>query len=200
MSTSYPRQLCTCNGNNENCFKCGGFGYIDNDSIGVKLPACANAIIKKSEHIISNNGRIGWEGDGRGPKKSKTRTKLKIYGTVRNHRVKLQTKPTTTLEMKGILLAKSTKLKKCTFCNSCVREDRMARHLRLIHPHQQPRSISPQAAQIVSSPLATINEAADTGRSNMKMDATYDYYAAYRDHGQYGSHPSHDDFDDESIP
>jgi hypothetical protein len=33
-----------------------------------------------------------------------------------------------------------------------------------------------------------------------RVDATKDYAHSFRDHGQFGSHPSHDGFDDESTP
>jgi hypothetical protein len=91
---------------------------------------------------------------------------------------------------------------KCPCCSSLVRQDRLDAHIRKIH--KAASKASPQAP--IQRKLQQtkhqkqLTPSVSNGCQDRSMDATRDYYALYRDNGQFGSHPSHDSFDDESTP
>lgn len=91
---------------------------------------------------------------------------------------------------------------KCPYCSSFVRQDRLDAHIKKTHNNGS--QVSPKAPirrklqQTKHQQQST--SSTDSSRENRSMDATRDYYARYRDNGQFGSHPSHDSFDDESAP
>lgn len=101
--------------------------------------------------------------------------------------------------------APNSQLCKCPYCVSFVRQDRLDVHIKKIHKiGTQGTQVSPKAPIRRKSQQAKHQQQATSGTDssceNRSMDATRDYYARYRDNGQFGSHPSHDSFDDESAP
>lgn len=153
---------CMCGGENESCFRCGGWGYIDSIGKGRAAP----------EDFVAG-GTIA-------PSKPRT-------GKVSRPK---QSKP----------------LKTCPHCGAQVL--RLQKHLlkshrdrRPIHanpaPQRSQRPASLPKPQTPSWQEATAGTFENAGQER-QLDATRDYYAAYRDNGQFGSHASHDGYDEES--
>lgn len=156
-NTPFLRNPCSCGGENENCFHCGGWGYVDPIGLGRSTPESLTA---ETEVTRRSYGRV--------------RTKLRAQvNSEKALRPRVQ----------------------CDLCGVMVRKDRYEKHLSKVHragplPITKP---GPLQRQQLRSP--TLTEPSTTS-----LDATRDYYAAYREQGRFGSHPSHDGFDDESSP
>jgi RNA recognition motif-containing protein len=58
-----------------------------------------------------------------------------------------------------------------------------------------------QSARATGSTTVQIPETRyQSDKDKRRLDATRDYAHSFRDHGQFGSHPSHDRFDDDANP
>lgn len=99
--------------------------------------------------------------------------------------------------------------KRCPHCG--IGLVHLLRHVKRVHgssvtevprsTRSMPRSKSGPAATSHRPSNTATDSGAGTGTVNERaLDATRDYYSAYRDHGQFGSHASHDSYDDESMP
>lgn len=179
-ANQFMRTPCHCGGSNENCFRCGGWGYLDKIGEGRSLPVA----------------------HGLGPR-------LTAADREAMRRA----------EERARLLAGGTGLRECPLCRTLLRK--LQRHLRRVHglsskaaaehegarPHASdppglPNARPPtrQAEPRRGSTQPALGDVPPDHFAERALDATRDYYAAYRDHGQFGSHPSHDGYDDESEP
>lgn len=180
---SFLRQQCSCGGNNPNCYKCGGWGYIDRIGQG-----------------RASDGPAGTPSSSRSRRKSPkparvspTLVRCPHCGmTVRRIDKHLK-------KVHGAQASEVTPqagLVKCPHCPSFVREDRLNRHFQRVH--QGP--VFPAPSHFVGSRATESSSGHKADAAQPSLDATRDYAHSFRDHGQFGSHPSHDDFDDESAP
>ena len=205
-SSEFLRQPCTCEGSNENCFRCGGWGYIDRIGEGRSTPT-ATGIGGAFSHPLPAGPRAAIA------KKVRPQKRRVLWAWE-----EAEPMPRTVAPLP--LLTAQDWLVDCPNCHSRVRRDRLARHTRKVHPQFPPpleekttTSTNLAPTQARRSSQSTVVNVRDTqpdvlnatrtnqtpgGSADRSMDATKDYYAAYRDNGQFGSHPSHDDFDDES--
>lgn len=197
-------QPCTCAGSNENCFRCGGWGYIDR--IGES----------RSAQIATGIDGAFSQPLSAGPQAAIAKTARPLKKRVVRSWEEAEPMPRPVVP----LLTAQDWLVNCPNCQARVRRDRLARHARKIHAQlpplskaktaapknlacTQPGKSSPsRPANILDAQPDDLNATGTSGTpgSNIdrSIDATKDYYAAYRDNGQFGSHPSHDDFGDES--
>lgn len=158
---------CSCGGQNENCFRCGGWGYID--AIG-KGRAAPPSLMASKDSTVDRTKAKTRRGKPRNPNQS--------------------VKP----------------IRICPFCETSIRN--LQKHLKKAHPNEQIisdptekiTSLGIQHLPLPSSGKNSKNPGRENHKEERKLDATHDYYAAYRDNGQYGSHPSHDGYDEESSP
>jgi hypothetical protein len=183
---------CSCGGANENCFKCDGWGYVDKIGNGLPTPIVhdfgVRFIVPKSKSpkhplIQCPNCRLWvW-------KLQKHLTK--VHGLESQHAAPITQK----------------ELVKCNRCNSWVRQDRLKAHTSRVHPNPSlPLVLGTPKPATAYNAVSSSRRSATTGKeiarqsNERQLDATSDYYDAYRDNGQFGSYPSHDAFDDESTP
>jgi hypothetical protein len=82
----------------------------------------------------------------------------------------------------------------CRLCSAQVSPCDMTEHMRLAHRGRRKPFTTKGPSTEPDYPSDFTDDSASRGRAG--MDASPDYSA--RDHGQYGSHPSYDGFDDES--
>jgi hypothetical protein len=153
---------CQCAGENENCFRCGGWGYIDSISKGRSSPVGFIA------------GGASAPGKARTAKKSAPN-----YGRA---------------------------LEKCPYCGVPVA--RLQKHISKAHSGTTPPGAESQRKHLPSNvgqskrPRGPVEPVIpgihQSSITEQRLDATRDYYAAYRDNGQFGSHASHDGYDEES--
>ena len=157
---------CSCGGQNESCFRCGGWGYIDAIGEGRSAPA---DLLAGSISVTA-------------------RTTKRSGGKRKNPRL-----PSNLPNI-------------CPQCGVAVRN--LQKHLNKVHT-----GALPETAPVPASELPTASTlrrypvrpeecsefgAGESSKNERGLDATHDYYAAYRDNGQFDSHPSHDGYDGES--
>ena len=96
-----------------------------------------------------------------------------------------------------------TKTHQCSICKKWFR-GQVGLTTHSDHLHGGLPKVAKQAVPVREQPNSS-----PTGRKSLatikysrqpNLDATKDYYGAYREDNRYGSHPSHDDFGDESAP
>jgi uncharacterized C2H2 Zn-finger protein len=179
---NFLTESCTCHGNNENCFLCGGWGYID--VVGKKLgdpgrKILTSGTIRRKKNVNKNSV---------GNNKSKilnSKQKMQNSETVKNKKQKdAQTFPRKTKNKDNQHPNDSSDMK-----NDCNRKINNARII------SRPSNITKNG--FTSKAIVKIlNEKNIENR----LDATREYYDKYRDHGKFGSFPSHDCYDEESKP
>ena len=164
---------CTCHGSNPNCFKCGGWGYIDSVS--------ANRLIDGPSGAASKNGSVV------SPRSSKSRKKRKL-SAVKLRQKKPRTNKSAASTSDGSVLCK---------CGSRVARSYYGQHLVLSCKANKKavRKILKGASGKTSRRVKFEGPV-----HSPNLDATKDYAHAFRERGSFGSHPSHDGFDDESSP
>jgi len=186
IRNGYLKTPCSCGGTNENCYKCGGWGYIDPVGQG-RRSLFPNGLGSAwtSQQVPE---RVSSSPTNRPPERRIQRCPI-CKGWVDDlmgHISKQHHQP-------------GFQRVQCEHCRAMVRQMHMARHLRKVHHLTIPiaSSLMPSATGTVGQSVRqqfdirhSINESA--------FDATREYPASYRDHGQFGSFPSHDDFDEES--
>ncbi len=174
---------CTCYGSNPNCFKCGGWGYIDSVS--------ANRLID------GPSGEAGKNGSVVSPKSSKSRKRRNDI-SVTPRQKKLRAVNFSTPTSGGSVLCK---------CGARVANSYYRSHLALSCKANKKSARKTVKRASKKSGRKTVKRASGTVRRDVKfkgsvnspnLDATKDYAHAFRDRGSFGSHPSHDAFDDES--
>lgn len=202
----FLRQPCSCQGNNENCFKCGGWGYIDKIGAGRATPV-AHGVDGTVPSSVRSRRRDGLSMSASRPSSSravyvceicKARV-TRISRHLRRAHGEIEAVPATTQVTDHAKIGKV--LTSCPHCAAMVRRDRMKSHILRVHQISDIDHASVQKRRSgAQSEARVLGNEIDNERSQRALDATRDYYAAYRDHGQFGSHPSHDGFDDESEP
>jgi hypothetical protein len=109
---------------------------------------------------------------------------------------------------------KRSKKIKCLYCNSIVNEKNIERHIRKVHPGEQPLSSATKKAELQNRRgrnsksdrphLVPEGQEGNMGEAfrqafNEKRDGSKDFAHFRRQwDGKYGSHPLHDDYSDES--
>jgi hypothetical protein len=191
---------CSCGGANESCFKCGGWGYIDKIGIGRATPIA---------HGVGTSLGLS---RSKSPKTTQRplpqnliqcpKCPLRVR-KLRKHLTKVHAiSPSQQVHLPQP--AKS-ELVKCDSCASWIRQDRLGSHSSRVHRTSVSAFADRHPAETTRAGTSSISArskevTAHVPSSEHRFDATRDYYAAYRDNGQFGSHPSHDGFDDESAP
>lgn len=179
MPDEFFRQPCSCGGLNENCYRCGGWGYVDQigeglgegvhafrESLPVTCPIC-HCQIKKSDF----------------------RRHLNIYHGERD-----------------VASAKSSSphpVTTCPVCRCTIRTSKLDRHLRRIHGEtgaKQKSTAAPLLAAVPSPAILppTYRSSSPAPTSERLLDGTQGYSLAYRENGRFGSHADFDRYDDES--
>jgi hypothetical protein len=164
---------CTCHGSNPNCFKCGGWGYIDSVS--------ANRLIDGPSGEAGKNASVA------SPRSSKSKKRRQDISVTTRKKKSRAVKPASQ-KSGGSVLCK---------CGSRVANSYYRAHLALScnANKKSARKSVRRASRTVS------HDAKLKGSVNFpNLDATKGYAHAFRDKGSFGSHPSHDAFDDESSP
>lgn len=201
------RNPCSCEGNNENCFKCGGWGYLDN--IGNQ-----KSLIKKKDDTIGvckvSKSIFGISTQERNKKIKAPKAKNScprcgiLIGSLHKHIEKFHANETVEESrlkalQKTLTEIQSRALIKCPKCSSMIRANRLQKHLEKAHSQRLERNprTSSQSSSKDQQPSNT-KSALESNLQTKKLDGTRDYYAAYRERGQFGSHPSHDDYSEES--
>jgi len=92
-----------------------------------------------------------------------------------------------------------TGLCKCPRCGVRVKAEKLKRHIRNVHKFVKTKVGKRRGGEIVWTE-ETKQRGFQTDAEQRRLDATREYAQKFRDHGQFGSHPSHDGFDDESNP
>ena len=164
---------CTCHGSNPNCFKCGGWGYIDSVS--------ANRLIEGPAGEAGKNGSVA------SPRSSKSRKRRKDISVTPRQKKPCAVKPAIPVSG-GSVLCK---------CGSRVANSYYREHLAL-----SCNANKKSARKAVKRASGTVSRDVKFKGSvnSQNLDATKGYAHAFRDRGSFGSHPSHDAFDDESSP
>lgn len=201
-SKEFLRIPCTCQGTNENCFKCGGWGYIDRIAEGRSAPSIGSLGAGSSRSAsMSSRGSVA--------KSRKIRPAVNcpqcgaLTTRLARHLRKVHGESGPAQDRPALLASSGTsRLVRCPICTCTVREDHLERHSRKVHHLRGNEARRQIASPVEPSPTnQTLRTAqASEPATERVLDATRDYYAAYRDHGQFGSHPSHDGYDDESNP
>jgi hypothetical protein len=180
---NFLREQCSCGGSNPNCYKCGGWGYIDRIGQG-----------------RASDGPAGTPGHS--PTRRMSRKAARVAPVLircPHCGVKVQGIGKHLKKSHGIQAPEAPPragLVKCPSCTSFVREDRIALHIQRVH--QGHAFSSPRDRVGVRATKSSPRFQSDTEQRS--HDATRDYARSFRDYGQFGSHPSHDGFDDESTP
>lgn len=93
----------------------------------------------------------------------------------------------------------------CSACDRFLRAEHLAEHMATYHALSRAAATG-RPKGTPKGKLPTKHQHRDTS-SNVRepaqfknLDATRDYFAAYRDYGQFGSYPSHDGYGEESEP
>lgn len=221
---------CSCGGNNENCYKCGGWGYIDRISTGRqsqpasgsgsegrhqdvaravsvstrskfsdkhirRCPLCKQLVDNLMEHLQKRHGT------------STQRTQCEYCHALVRHMARhlkkahpLKSPRPTSLEVparSAVSHSSTPELVRCEHCPAMVRH--MARHLRKVH-----RLTALSQSSVMPLDSANAGQSTDPrygvryGIDERVLDATRECSASYRDHGQFGSFPSYDNYDEES--
>lgn len=201
-SNEFLRIPCTCQGTNENCFKCGGWGYIDKIAEGRSAPpigglgaGSSRSALKPSRGTVAKNRKIRPAVNC--PQCGVLTTRLSRHSRkVHGESGPAQDRPT------PLASSGNFRLVRCPICTCTVREDHLERHSRRVHHLRGNEARRQIASPVEPSPTNQTLRPAQASElaAERVLDATRDYYAAYRDHGQFGSHPSHDGYDDESNP
>jgi len=182
---------CSCSGENPNCHKCGGWGYIDDIGKGRAPVGPAGlpnkAIVRKGK---SRSKQTHYKRDlsqcsecGQLVKRL-SRHKRKVHGIATSYS-QVAARP-------GLL--------KCPYCSSQVRQDRLDSHISLQHPHYKQKLKLDRSLTKKPSWNLAVTQIAPSKIIESKLDATRQYAHAFPEHGRFGSHPSHDDFSDEGEP
>lgn len=224
----YLKTPCSCGGSNENCYKCGGWGYLDAIGEGRRSPPAngfgsgpayqgvrkraTSSPTRKSSAIRIQWCPIckDWVGDLMGHIAKQHRRAAPLVqcehckAMVRNIARHLMNAHHLTGSAPGSAMPLATaanpltkKRVRCEHCKALVMVRHMPRHLRKVHHLPSPGSATPPAV-VTPRQSGTQNSDIRHGINESVFDGTKDYSTSYRDHGQFGSFPCHDDYDDES--
>lgn len=202
---------CSCSGNNENCFRCGGWGYIDVIGKGRSSTGQAGTASPQTIAQSTNRRRAKAEKASASPKKQRLLLLCPICGAsvrrLAKHTTKVHgfigpPKPPPPPQPKPQFVD-------CQKCKCQLRENKLARHMNIVHgaaklargapkEHRQNAALpltpkSPHRREKLGTVSTVVNP-------DKQLDATRRYAHPYREQGKFGSHPSHDSFDDESQP
>jgi hypothetical protein len=177
VADSYLTVACPCGGQNESCFRRGGWGYIDPIGKGRAAPP---------DFVAESDPRRG--GRHRGVRKSAIKVGSNKANPARASSISRRP------------------LFACARCGAEVRD--LQKHWSKAHSASPLNARSPggrksglpsdqskrKAKHRDGNTIATHENRA----VERKLDATRDYYAAYRENGRFGSHSAHDDYGDEA--
>lgn len=215
------RKNCTCQGTNENCYRCFGRGYYDENNLKAlpisnlsdkkkvenfnifKIKSISNSFTKcKHCKVLVRSDRID-------------NHVRKVHGNCLSKSPKelsqnrpAQNKLTPNSSKKFCVSRSNKSIVKCKYCNSLVRNDRIDNHIRKVHGIclSKPKSSNklPQNKQNKQtwskySSQNNQNNPNNNDYISRQMDGSKDLYVI-RDQGEFGSLPSFDSMDDESSP
>lgn len=186
---------CSCMGQNPNCYKCGGWGYIDAIGKGRASDGAAGA---PAASVKSKK------------KKGKARPTVvcpqcgSLVERLTRHLRKAHPapKPPAPSPVPGLVpLSKSDQgLVVCPHCRCSVKASRLSKHIARVHSGIETNSVQKKHRSHRVEGDSRDTQIPQRYDRDPQMDATRPYADTYRDHGQFGSHPSHDDYGDESEP
>ena len=196
LTNNQPKKKrCSCNGENERCYRCGGSGSYD--------------VVWEGQRTLPDPRELEFVSKAASPRKGALAPPLLTPPLLRC--------PTCKKKFIGLsahMLAKHgysladykaslpppppinpEELVECPDCSKLLPYRRLFEHLRVIHTKPTAHSSVPAGTPDGGAPRG---HSPAQERQERLMDATRDYYAAYRDQGKFGSHSSHDDYGDES--
>ena len=195
---------CSCDGLNENCFRCWGTGMVEPKAIPAPTPkvACFTPREYFGDYVPSKSKA----------KKSRTKGKKPIahcphcgvgVHKLEDHLLKAhKIVQFTSNDIRGSTPRTkepyNAKLK-CEKCNLHFSSaTQLASHVIGTHGKRVFKKLGYQAP---TGTVNTVPERATTAFTERpaNLDAQRNWSAVARDHGQFGSHPSHDDMGDESF-
>lgn len=239
---------CSCLGGNENCYKCYGKGFIENNS--ESWPKKNSATFKKCtlpSSIKMAKGKSDYTGysyffvrntDGSLEKmeayapvvkevipefvsckycggKVKNKSLINHFKKYHAESYELDTistkkgdgltnKPPLTKSKKSRNSKKNTINTLCKICKCKLKLSNLGKHLEKVHKlhfRENKPSLNPEDLKIFDNDLLAnlqpeiTEKFFDLGNFD-RLDSTKGYAHAFREHGQYGSHPVHDDYDE----
>lgn len=213
---SFSNISCSCGGNNTNCFKCSGTGFVEviqrvEAEQGVYLgalvscPQCSAQVSQLATHLNAVHSRSVSSKSVKRKKGYRAQYCVGCGRIVKNlaehirktgHGVRPgQIASVETTAPRGV-----APLHKC---NSCAATFPNATQLRS-HTSGVHKRTSDLPARMVkpsmSSPPSVSTIADRQSRPEPNLDATKNWGQSFRDHGQFGSNPDFDAMDDESSP
>jgi uncharacterized C2H2 Zn-finger protein len=179
---------CPCRGTNENCFRCYGRGYYDEDDLQplatipftklkpipptptiivvVKCPQCGILVFK--EHLLRHI--------------NKAHNKLKS--------LKSGSIPKTAIEIEN-----ENKFVRCPYCPNFVKSKNMKRHIEKFH-----KNLAKKRKEVVQKVSQSQKLLMGKDIQNYSDSDGSKGWQEFRDSGKLGSFPSFDPMDDESKP
>ena len=200
---------CSCGGQNEKCFRCGGWGFIDSISAGRSTDGDTGPSTMapwQAPKVTNRNDQQGQQEEMVGPlprRRACPQCGRKYVGLEDHiravHSSKLQPHQLRPLYLPPPYDPEA--LVQCALCQKLLPQKRMSQHLAAAHPKLGIPALPQEKSRVVPSQTGRSNsEINELTGSERRLDATRDYYEAYRENGRFGSHPSHDGYDDESGP
>lgn len=186
---------CSCQGTNPNCFKCGGWGYLDR--IGVRR-VVAEPAGDPASGLMRRKARL----------KKKPRTALfsASTGVPRQkhqcphcgiHVVKLA-KHIKKVHPDHQAVSKPSGCVVCPHCAAHVKECRLVRHISRVHGANKKGEVRITRNRGLAKSDPRNEQVYQNETMERRFDASLGYAHSFRDHGQFGSYPSHDNYDDEA--
>jgi uncharacterized C2H2 Zn-finger protein len=153
-SSAFLRTPCSCGGTNENCFKCGGWGYIDAIGVGRSTPV-AKGFGRENTYEARFEGRLKNPLTTGSPMHRCPICGITVKRLARHlakaHPAQCDDRFVSPPSVSTVS-ATSHALTQCAHCSSMVRADHMARHVKRVHgePAQEqfPRWMMPAAGGI----------------------------------------------------
>ncbi len=174
---AFLNAACSCGGQNNNCFRCGGWGYIDSIAQG------------RNQHSEFVAGTIANKKKVKNPRRPKAKQSPQIEGKG----LKSASKKCYLCSAKVGDLEAHMKV-----FHGVIRlgiRSSFGKNTRLIHSS---KNVDRRA--VLEKNLSNSSGRKLTRDIERNLDGARDYYSNYREQGRFGSHPSHDDYGDDSDP
>jgi hypothetical protein len=205
---------CTCRGNNENCFLCGGWGYID--VVGKQLGDTGRTIISLRGKKNNSQKKVFNEILNIDPQKKVANEILNIDEIFNINKIQKINELVDSLESKILknCIKKNIDIEACQFSSDIgkIAKNKTNKNTEIfsnkknqLKDAKKERIKVCKNARIISKPpKKTIIEPKNNTQNDKiierRLDGTREYHDRYRDHGQFGSFPSHDCYGEESSP
>ncbi|QXB87682.1 hypothetical protein I6L24_16285 (plasmid) [Acinetobacter lwoffii] len=191
---------CSCNGDNENCFRCYGSGRINLNELDPILPIkiLQNPKLELEKNFNHETYVVTKDENGEIQKKILVQCKIcanqiekDIFKehliTCKKNKIPLK-KPIYNEKKEFWIKNRRGKLVCIVICNICnrrVNKENLKKHM--LKVHFQVKHLNKSSLQVSSEQYD------DVIQDRMNDDATKLYAHSYRENGRFGSHPEHDD-------